>query len=130
MERALVLFPDAENPTRGDLRLVNGQSVFCTSLLEEVAQRLLVRFNFWKTEWFRNTRLGLPWLDILGVKDVLSQVIHSVFSQVILGTEGVAGLDRLTFSLTGRELDLQFTARLEDGTTFVSSKYGPYVVTI
>lgn len=129
MERALVIAADAENPDVGDLLLEHGRTVLTSVLAEEVAQRLHVRFNFWKQEWFRDTRLGTPYLEAIFEKGVPDSTIRSVYTQIILGTEGVASLDSLSWTVGAtRKMSLTFTARLQDGTTFRSSQYGPFIV--
>lgn len=128
MELAISLDVDAENPNPGDLRLKHGNLVWTTDLGEEVAQRLIVRFNFWKTEWFANLDAGTPWLQAIFDKAVPDRVVRAVLSAVIATTEGVAAIDSLTFTTTDRVLDVQFTARLQDGTAFRSTEYGPFVV--
>lgn len=121
---------DAENPDVGDLRLSAGDVVWETDLGQEVAQRLLTRLNFWRGEWFLNTSAGTPYVQaILGIKAVPHSVVRAVFSSVVLGTPGVASLDRLEFTIgTDRRLVLDFVARLTNGQVFRSSDFGPFVV--
>lgn len=129
MELALALEVDAENTDVGDLLLRNGQLVFTSELADEVAQRLLVRLNFWRGEWFLNLLAGTPYLEAVIGKGIPDRVIRGVFSAVVLGCAGVAALDSLTIGYeTPRRLVLRFVARLEDGTTFRSTEYGPFVV--
>lgn len=131
MELALTLVTDGDNPVQGDLRLVNGNLYFTTDLGEEVAQRLRVRFNFWRTEWFLNLNAGTPYLEAVFEKGVPDNTIRAVFTQIILGTQGVSALDSLEFSVdSDREMSLTFVCRLQDGSTFRSVAYGPFVVSI
>jgi hypothetical protein len=132
MELALALSEDADNPIVGDLRLRNGQLVWTSVLAEEVAQRLLVRFNFWRTEWFANLNAGMPWLSEIFEVGVDESVMRGFFTSLITGTQGVAALDylNLTTDTESRALSLDFRARLQDGSTFISRRFGPFVVTI
>lgn len=132
MELAIARSVDAENPTVGDLRLSGGTLVWTTDLATEVAQRLTVRFNFFKGEWFLDRRQGTPWYQEVFVKDPDPAVLRAIFSSVILGTAGVATLERLTLGEpdADRELSLSFEARLTDGSRFLSSAFGPFLVRV
>jgi hypothetical protein len=132
VERAITLQADAENPVVGDMKLVRGRTVLTSVLSDEVAQRLIVRFNFWRGEWFRNLDAGLPYLEIIFQKWVTDAIARGVFTQVVATTEGVAGVDKMDVAVndTTRELTLTFTARLQDGTTFRSSNYPPFVISL
>ncbi len=130
MEVKIVRTTDVGNTNIGDLYLnAQGDVVLETSLAEEVAQRLFVRLNFWQAEWFLNLDEGTPYYQhILGKAS--NRMINSVFSQVVRGTEGVAELISLTFSVTNRQLRLIFKARLTDGTIFNSADFLPFVVSV
>jgi hypothetical protein len=132
VELAVTLTPDVDNPDVGDLYLTpQGQEFLRTSLGAEVAQRLTVRLQFFRGEWFLDLRQGVPYYQVVLRKGVSDQVLRAVFSQVILGTAGVASLSSLTFSLNKltRVMTMVFVARLTDGTVFSSADYGPFVVT-
>ncbi len=119
-----------ENPILDDLYLDGGRLVFTSDLGAEVAQRLRVRFNFWRTEWFLNLDAGTPYLEVIFEKGVSDNAIRSVFSQIILGTKGVAALDALDFTTENRQLSLTFVCRLVNSTTFRSTSYGPFVISL
>lgn len=129
MELAVTLTATAENPDVGDLYLdAAGQHVMRTSLADEVAQRLTARLSFWRGEWFLDTRQGTPYLDSILVKGPRDPVLRSVFTQILLETEGVESVTELEFSLEGRNLDVRFAVRLRDGTTLNSRDYPPFIV--
>jgi hypothetical protein len=129
VERALVLVADPDNPDQGDLLLTAGRTTLTTTLADEVAQRILVRFRFFKGEWFRNLDAGTPWIQVLFEKATPDSTIKGVLSQLVSTTEGVSAVESMVLVRTGRELEVTFTARLKDGTVFVSSHYGPFVLT-
>ena len=131
MELALCLTTDADNPVQGDLPLVNGDLVFTSDLSAEVAQRLRVRFNFWRKEWFLNLNAGTPYLEAVFEKGVPDNTIRAVFTSIILGTKGISAVDSLGFVIdSDRLMTLEFVCRLQDGTRFRSNTYGPFVVSI
>jgi len=130
IELGVTLTATATNPTVGDLELTDtGDEVVRTDLGEEVAQRLRVRLLFFQGEWFLNLEEGLPYYQSIFVKGLKDKVVRSVFGQAILGTQGVAQLLSLTHEIsTSRRLSLIFKVKLEDGTTFSSTDYGPFIV--
>jgi len=131
MELGVATTADFLNPDVGDLALnVNALEVVRTVLADEVSQRLHVRLNFFKGEWFANLDSGTPYYQNILVKGPTDLVIRTVFTNVVQGTEGVRVVESLTYQLNKRtrELTLQFKARLEDGTIFESTDFAPFVV--
>jgi len=131
MELGVATTADFLNPDVGDLALnVNALEVVRTVLADEVSQRLHVRLNFFKGEWFANLDAGTPYYQNILVKGPTDLVIRTVFTNVVQGTEGVRVVESLTYQLnkSTRELTLQFKARLEDGTIFESTDFAPFVV--
>lgn len=132
MELACVLTPDINNPDVGDLLLSpSGQEVLRTALADEVAQRLYVRFAFFKGEWFLDLNQGTPWYQWILRKRPGDNTIRAVLSQVILGTTGVASVPKLSYTITSdRQMTIKFTARLADGSTFDSTSYPPFLISV
>lgn len=130
MELAVVTATDAENPDLGDMLLVSGDAVLLEDLAQETAQRLHVALRFSRGEWFLDLREGVPYFDEIFVKNPQDKVIRAVFSSVILQTEGIATLERLDYTIDSRTrvMQLDFAARLTDGTVFLSSDFGPFLV--
>lgn len=129
MELAVTTTTTPENPDAGDLALDDaGSEVLLTTLADEVAQRLHVRLRFFRGEWFLNLLEGVPYYEEILTLGPTDEVIRGVFSSVISETEGVAALVSLNYSISNRVLTLAFEARLEDGTTFSTSDYPPFVV--
>lgn len=121
------------NPDLGDLALDDaGQEVVRTTLADEVYQRLLVRFNFFRGEWFLNLDEGTPYYGEILVKNPSDRIIRLVFTTLILGTVGVAALPLFSYSLDSRArtLSLTFRATLRDGSVFSSADYPPFVMPI
>lgn len=129
MELLLTQKIDGDNPIEDDLHLVNGDLVWTSELAVEVAQRLRIRLRFFRGEWFLDTREGTPWFQTILVKGASEGVIRAIFSRIVRTCPGVAALSSLTFTITRqRELELDFVAKLEDGTTFRATQYGPFIV--
>lgn len=132
MELGVTFTATLANPDVGDLALTDaGLEVVRTELADEVAQRLHVRFKFFRGEWFLNTLEGTPWFQLIFVKSPRDHVIRSVFGALIRGTEGVSELVKLNYSInSSRQMSLTFQARLQDGTLFRSTDYGTYVLAV
>jgi hypothetical protein len=80
---------------------------------EEIAQDLDTRLNFWKGEWFLDTRLGTPWLEkVLGQKPRLIAV-KSIVRKVALDTPGVIGLTDLTLEYESTVRTLSISMRVQ-----------------
>ncbi len=119
-----------DNPDEGDLALDSkGRFFVRTELKDIVEQRIRVRLRFFRGEWFLNLDAGTPYYQVLFVKGVGNNVIRSVFSQ-ILSVEGVQSILELIPERDAktRVLKLTFKLKLEDGTTFSSTDYKPFVV--
>ena len=132
VELACVIAVDAENPTEGDLRLSGGNLVWLTDLSAEVAQRLTVRLNFFKGEWWYDQNQGTPYYQQILVKDPDISVLRAVFSRIVLDTPGVATITRLDVAEpdANREVAVTFEARLTDGTRFRSQDFPPFIVRV
>jgi hypothetical protein len=131
MELACVTTTDLNNPDVGDLRLSDlGDIVLLTALAAEVSQRLTVRLNFFRGEWFLDQREGTPYYETILVKSPSDRIIRAVFGQVIRGTEGVAALEKFSYVINSRtrSLSINFQAKLVDGSTLRSTDFQPFVV--
>lgn len=84
---------------------------------DEAAQRMGVRFKFFRGEWYRDLRLGVPYFEVVFTKAPNLVHVRSLFRQLILGVPGVTRLNRLseTFDRGTRVLRPTFSAAFEDG---------------
>ena len=129
MESGVTLKATITNPDVGDRALdEQGRAVLLDDLAAEVAQRLHIRLNFFKGEWFLNLNSGVPYYQRIFRKAPSDKVIRAVFRKLILGCPGVAGLDKFAYSLSNRTLRVTFTARLDNGARLVSSDYPPFEI--
>lgn len=130
MELGVVTKESILNPNLGDLALgANGDEVMISDLSTEVGQRLWVSFNFFLGEWFLNLDEGTPWFQRILGKGVGDRVIRAVLGQVILQCEGVAQLNRFSYEVSRqRVMTVRFTCTLEDGTTFKSTEFAPFII--
>lgn len=130
MELGITLKSTLLNPNPGDLALTEtGEELVLNQLDLEVAQRLFVRLQFFKSEWFLDESEGAPYFERILVKNPGDRVIRSVFAQIIEGTEGVEKLAHFSYEVSKeRKMSVIFKAKLVDGTTFTSTNYAQFIV--
>lgn len=102
----------------GDMALSSAGLPFFIGGADEAIQRLRVRFLFFLGEWYRDTRLGVPYFEHVLIKRPNLTLVLSLWRQLILDTPGITRLKRLTqsFDKTTRTLRPVFEAVFEDGT--------------
>jgi hypothetical protein len=130
MELGVVLTANALNPYAGDLALdESGHEIVRTEMSDQVHQRLVVRLSYFRGEWFLDLSEGTPYFQHILVKAPTDRAIRTVFGSVIRGTEGVAELLSLTYSISRtRVLSLSFSVRCVDGSVLRIVDYAPFVV--
>jgi len=131
MDFMLVVKPDAENTVVGDMKLTNGQFTLTPDLRTAVAQHIVIRLLFFFGEWFLDAREGMPWFELILIKNPDLTAVTNIFRDVIVGTPGVATIARINLDLdrTTRVLRVtQLEIKLTDGTTLKGSDFGPLLV--
>lgn len=92
-----------------DLQLVSGP--------DEAAQSILIRLCTYFGEWFLNTGLGTPhYQKILG-NPFRPENQAAIYRRRILQTEGVDKIETFSFTRINRELRVNATVKLVDGST-------------
>lgn len=84
--------------------------------VDEVQQRLRIRYRFFLATWFLDLLLGLPWFQDILIKNPSLPIVGAVLRQVALTCPGVASLSAFELSLDSgtRELTVDLTAVYED----------------
>lgn len=92
-----------------DLQLVTGP--------DESAQSILIRLYAYFGEWFLNTSLGTPhYQSVLG-NPFRPENQAAIYRRRILQTEGVDKIETFGFTRINRELRVNATVKLVDGST-------------
>jgi hypothetical protein len=107
---------DLKLSSTGDLAIENDDFVLLTGI-DAIAQDVDVRLQFFKGEWFLDTRIGVPWYEkILGQKPRLVAV-KTLLKNAVLSTPGVLSvLDfDLDYSRSLRTLSVNFHANSVEG---------------
>lgn len=109
----------ALDPITGDLALTSvggGQRLALVEGADAVAQRLRARLRLWRGEWFLDGSIGIPFLQILGLKNTRT-FAEATLRRAITTCPGVAGLDSFTLTVgADRAMTVAFRARATDGT--------------
>ncbi len=115
----------ALDPATGDLAL----PITLLFGADAVLQKIRSRFRFFKGEWFLDTRLGVPYLQIVLVKNPDLILINAIFSKVLATTPGVASVDSFTCLLDRptRTLTCTFQITLSDGTKVIAQAE-PFII--
>lgn len=84
---------------------------------DAIVQHLVIRFQFFKGEWFLDRRVGIPYFTDVLIKNPSLANVRNLITQTILTTPGIAELQELTLDLnsTTRKLDVAFIALKDDG---------------
>ena len=110
----LGIVENAIDPFDGDLELTEqGQLVLVTGQ-EEIRQHSAQRLRTFRSEWFLDTALGIPYFDEIFEKGQNVNDIDAIFISEILGTPGVIRLldfDLDIPDLASRRLELAYTAQ-------------------
>lgn len=93
----------------GDIQLVSGD--------DEILQRLKIKLQFFRGEWFLDQRIGMPYFTDILINDPSLPAIRSFFRDAILGDESIEELNELTldFDRSARRLNVAFVATKTDG---------------
>ena len=107
----------ALDPTSGDFAFTASRSLALVSGADALAQRLRGRLRLWLGEWFGDTSIGIPWLQMLGTKDAQAYA-EATLRRVVSSCPGVAAVESFDFAFDGatRSAQVGFRARTADGT--------------
>lgn len=123
---------------QGDLALVVGpMGLKNLSLITDVAavcaQKLNNRFLLALGEWFLNVLVGVPYFQVVLVKNPDLLAIRSLFSSIILSTPPIVSLTSLTLNYNRGPRTLSFpsfVAVTDAGQKIVAGNGAPFVVSV
>lgn len=106
---------DLKLTTSGDLSIAAGDIEMVYDD-DTIRQRLKLRLQDNLGDWFRDELYGTDWFgSILGKRSELTR--RAEIRRVVLGTEGVAAIKRLEFTLSGRDLSVVLDVVRDEGGT-------------
>lgn len=94
---------------RGDIALVEG--------IDAIRQDVSTRLQFFKGEWFLDTRIGVPYYQSILIKNPNFTQVRFLLQQTVTTTPGVNTIDRfdMSFDSTKRSLSVDFSASTTEG---------------
>jgi len=128
----LATYIDAENPTIGDWRIVNGDFSWLTAddpdaTAQSIARRLLT----YRGEVFSDQLRGFPWFQsILGQRGAIPR-LQSLIRQAVATTPGVRSCQSAGYSVdqTTRSISITWRAIFDDGKIYTSADFDiPFVI--
>ncbi len=80
-------------------------------------QNLVIRFRFFKGDWFLDLRLGVPYYDDIFLKNPDLILVRTIFREIILETAGTDSIERFDLSVDSatRIMSMSFTSKLITG---------------
>jgi|VirMetMinimDraft_7_1064189.scaffolds.fasta_scaffold89628_2 hypothetical protein len=86
-----------------------------------IVQRLTIKLQFFKGEWFLNKLFGIPYNQSVFVKGATKAQVDSIFRSQIINTEGVEEIISFnsTFDAATRNYSVGFSCRAVTGDTLV-----------
>lgn len=118
--------------SNNDISFVGGKMSLVRNNAEQVAILLKNRLQFFLGEWFLDVREGIPYYDVVMVKNPDLNLLSRMFRKVILATEGVAQIDVLTTDLDAALRKLTVTIRVltDDGFYISGGTDTPFIVEV
>jgi hypothetical protein len=116
--------------TDNDLAVVNGSLVLVTDVAQEAAIVLRNKFKFTKGEYFLDVRQGVPYFELVFVKNPNLLLIKRLFRDVIMSVPGIARVIDLSMSLETRtrKLAFSFRAQADNGRIISGGSGQPFIV--
>ena len=97
-----------------DIQIDNNNLTLITGR-DEISQVLRQRLKVFLGEWFLDAREGIDYFGDVLKKAPNPGQVDALFKNEILSSPGVTELIEFELDLVGRQLNLKFTARTEDG---------------
>lgn len=113
----------------GDLALTVGRLTIIRGK-EEKAQKIKNRLKLFLGEWFLDTRVGVPWFQVVFVKNPDLEVVKSLFRRVILSVEGMVDVEEvsLVWDRQARTLSYEWRAIDDEGQEINGADERPFIV--
>jgi hypothetical protein len=114
----------------GDLAITNNDLVLVDDLAIETAQRIRIKLQLFRGEWFLNPAAGMPYRELIWPKTVPVQTKLNVIRRTLLGDPAIASLSALSLTVdpVTRAATVAFTAVLRDGAILRSGDFAPFVL--
>lgn len=118
----MAIFSDLQlDPDTHDIVVTDKDLVVISDTTDAIIQRLRIRLQFFKGEWFLNKLFGIPYHQTIFKKSITKDQADGVYRTHILNTPGVVEILTFTSALNvgSREYSLSFSCRASTGDTIV-----------
>lgn len=119
------------DPITWDLDMSSGRVESVTGDSATI-QRVKVRYQFFKGEWFLDTRIGVPWFqEILGKKEITDDRLNFILRRVLVTCPGISSVRSFNVknvSAMNRTLELDWEAITDTGRVLKSSDFAPFII--
>lgn len=117
---------DANN----DLALTTGQLTIVEDATEACAIKLKNRLQLFKSEWFLDQRVGIPYYEKVFVKNPDLNLVRQLFRKVLLATPPIVRVDALDVVLDGSTRVARYTFRAitDSGAVITGGSGEPFIV--
>lgn len=107
---------DQNSSTYGDLKIVANDLVLVDGT-EAILQNILQTLGMYFGEWFLNTQIGIPYYQVILVKNPNQAQINAVFLNAILNVPGATQITKYSFTVEAaiRRLRVAFTVQTTKG---------------
>jgi hypothetical protein len=109
---------------------VTGGKLSLTTGINETVQRVAARLLLFKGEWFLDLRQGVPYFEVVLVKNPDLDAIRQMLTNIIATTQGVKSVTqvKLTFDRPKRKLTYAWSAKNDAGVVIEGGEGAPLVV--
>ena len=114
----ILLNNDFSSLSFGDAVFINGPLTsegITTNPEDVVAQRLRIRLQTFRGEWFLNTEYGVSYWQRILAKKTTKVAVDRIFQQQILSERGVRELVSFSSTFQNRRYEMSFVVRVLDG---------------
>lgn len=116
----------------GDLDISSGNLRVEQDIPQCTAWKLTNLFSFFKGEWFRDQRQGVPYFQYVMVSNPNLPLIGTIFERVIRSAPAVAAVPSIALNFQSRQrtLGAAFTAVTDSGAVIQGGIGTPFIVAI
>lgn len=108
---------DLKLDANGDLEIGSDGDLIIVTGIDAIAQHWGIRLQFFRGEWFLDTRLGIPYFEEVLIKAPDLNVVQSLLREATRKTPGVIAINSFELGFDGvtRTLSLDSRALTEEG---------------
>lgn len=106
---------DIQLDNTGDLLISHFGISTTTDAVSALVQRLKIKLQLFKGEWFLNTNAGVPYFQEIFVKGFDQAYVDTIFRSIIINTTDVKSLQKYSssFDRTNRKFSFTFTVLVD-----------------